>query len=174
MRAGVALAALALALAGCTPVPRAASEHFVVPQDLVWRYVSHCTQDAGEAGPFVFSFGDGPATIQFETPTPENEVVAAEAAACLDRYRYDTASSFQYVSAFERAQLFDYYSGQTRPCLAANGVDVPPIARDQFFVPDERPWNPYTSIEGYSFDRLLELYDACPPVPRYLLARHEF
>jgi hypothetical protein len=89
-------------------------------------------------------------------------------------YRFaDRAEGFTYVDAYERARLWEYYTAVTVPCLASRGVDLAPIARERFFVPDERPWNPYTSMQGIPFDDLVGLYRACPPVPPSLQSRHE-
>lgn len=38
----------------------------------------------------------------------------------------ERASSYTYVDAFERAQLWDYYNAVTLPCLAGRGVVIPP------------------------------------------------
>ena len=78
---------------------------------------------------------------------------------------------FNYVDAFERAQLWDYYNAVTLPCLDARGRRRRPT-RAEFFLPDQRPWNPYTAMDDLPFDQLFALYRACPPIPDYLRERH--
>jgi hypothetical protein len=154
MRKRVPLAAVALAGAGvlagllalvpaAPPPARAVDAPFLIPQDLTWQFTTSC-----------------------ETPD--------ELEACLDRYEFEQrADGFSYVDAAERAQLWEYYTAVTVPCLAARGVDVPPVTRQDFFLPDERPWNPYTALRDIPFDTLVGHYAACPPVPAYLQERHQ-
>lgn len=141
--AAVALAGAALVSGGGEPAPRSAGSPWILPTDLSWRLAQSCEGD------------------------PEH------AEACLKRFRLDTSrTAFDYVNAYERAQLYDYYLRQTVPCLADHGVQAPLIARAAFFDPAKRPWNVYTGMDDVPFDRLIDLYRACPPVPQYLLARH--
>jgi len=137
----VAIAAIAVLLAGCTPTPPAASRAlnapFAIPQDLTYQYVT-CADE------------------------------------CAAQYRLEPrADGFTYVDAYERSQLWDYYTAVTAPCLVARGVTLEPPTREDFFVPDQRPWNPYTTMDDLPFDELVALYRACPPVPDYLRERHE-
>ena len=175
MRATVAVAALALALAGCTPVPRTTGEPFRLPQELAWRYVATCLGELGTIGPAQIEWGDGPALVSLaDDPTPEAQAAAERTSKCLNRYRYEPRdTSFNFVSAYERAQLFDWYTRDTAPCLEAQGIAAPDIPRAEFFVPGERPWNVYTQMSTVPFARLIQLYQACPPVPQYLASRHE-
>lgn len=93
---------------------------------------------------------------------------------CEGHYRSEErASSFTYVDAFERAQLWDYYNAVTLPCLAGRGVVVPALRREEFFEPGRRPWNPYPAMGDLPFDQVVALYRACPPIPDYLRDRHE-
>ncbi|MGN6502972.1 MAG: hypothetical protein ACTHKX_08745 [Pseudolysinimonas sp.] len=141
--ASVALAGLAVASGGGETAARAAGAPWVLPTDLSWRLSQSCTGD------------------------PDHTE------ACLARFRIDTSrTAFDYVNVYERAQLYDYYTGSTVPCLARHGVVAPVIARSAFFDPAKRPWNVYTDMAEVAFDRIIDLYRACPPVPQYLLARH--
>lgn len=176
MRWPVALAALTIALAGCTPVPQPKEEPVALPEDLAWRYVSSCLGDIGSVGPAQISWGDGPAVVSFasDEQTPEQRAAAVQIQECLDRYDYaPTSTSYNYVNSYERAQLYDWYTRETIPCLADKGVEAPRIARTAFFDPAARPWNPYTDMDDVPFDQLIALYRACPPIPEYLQSRHE-
>ena len=173
MRAAVALVALALALAGCTPAPRTTGEPFRLPEELAWRYVSSCLAEIGQIGPAQVEWGDGPALVTGANLSPDQQAAAHRVEDCLDKYRYEPhTTSFAFISAYERAQLFDWYTRETAPCLTALGVKAPEIPRAEFFVPGERPWNVYTDMDDVPFDTLIQLYQDCPPVPDYLLARH--
>ena len=172
--AAVGAALLSLALIASTPAPRTAGEPFRMPQDLAYRYVATCLGELDTIGPAQIEWGDRPAVVSVaEDPTPEAQAALERTEDCLNRYRYEPRdASFNFVSAYERAQLFDWYTRDTAPCLEAQGIDAPEIPRAEFFVPDQRPWNVYTQMSTVPFTRLIELYQACPPVPQYLTSRH--
>lgn len=174
MRWPVALAALAIALAGCTPAPAPHDDPVALPQELAWRYAQTCFGDTGSSGEIRISWGDGPATVRFDhAPTPAEQAAAEAIQKCLDAFRYEPPQSYDYVSSYERAQLYDWYLRATVPCLAGKGIDLEPVPRSAFFDPADRPWNPYTGMDQLPFDQLIALYQACPPVPGYLQSRHE-
>ena len=50
MRWPVAIAALAIALAGCTPLPAPHDDPVALPQELAWRYAQTCFGDTGLSG----------------------------------------------------------------------------------------------------------------------------
>lgn len=91
---------------------------------------------------------------------------------CLERYDRDERSGLSFVDSYERARLWEWYHAVTVPCLAAQGVRIEPVARSEFFLVRERPWNPYVGFEAVAFDELVRLYRACPPVPESLRERH--
>ncbi|HEX2550132.1 MAG TPA: hypothetical protein VHK64_00940 [Nocardioidaceae bacterium] len=173
MRWTLALIASALLLAGCTPQPQPAAETDLVPHELIQQYTRSCTGPIENAtGTFAYSIGSGPASVIAEIDTPENRAAVAAVLECLNRYRYEEESPLQFVTAYERAELYDYYIGSTVPCLAEHGVTAPSVPRAQFFFSDRRYWNPYPEMDDIPFDELLTLYRACPPVPEYVLSRH--
>jgi hypothetical protein len=171
MRTIAAAAALGMLLAGCTPVSRAVDGPVVIPQGIAWRYAEFCLQPAGD-GLWVasLSWSNAGADIELEAATNLDVDIAAleaEIEECLTAYRYQEWVS-PAATMFERVELYEYYSGVTLPCLAAHGVDIEPVSRQYFLEPDGgEPWNPYLGMD-LPFDRLLELYQACPPRPAYL------
>jgi hypothetical protein len=173
------LAIPVLALAACTaitpPVARAHDEPFAIPQDLTWQYATSCMMQMTSEGTVVgLQWDETGIEVRFEDETAETLLDQQRLKNCFAQYRTEQrADSFSYVDAFERAQLWDYYSAVTEPCLTAHGVTVPALTRAQFFVPDQRPWNPYTAMDDLPFEELVALYQACPPIPDYLAARHE-
>jgi hypothetical protein len=144
--AAVTLGFCAVVLAALVPTPddpvRAAKAPLIVPHELLYEYVVSCLDES--------------ATETCRSTSDPG----------------DRTEGYNYVDAYERAQLYDYYSAVTVPCLASKGVELEPLHRSDFFVPDSRPWNPYTSMRDRPFDELVALYHACPPIPEYLLARH--
>jgi hypothetical protein len=171
MRTIVAAAALGALLAGCTPVSRTLDGPVVIPQEIAWRYAMHCVEPVGEnVGVVSLTWSNTFADIQLEAPdVPAADLAALEATieACLSEYRYEDQAS-PTASIYERAELYEYYSGVTIPCLAGHGIDIEPVPREFFLAPDGgEPWNPYLGMD-LPFDRLLELYRACPPRPDYL------
>jgi hypothetical protein len=177
MRGIVALVAAALLLAGCAPAPQpdAPLGPITIPPDLSWQYASTCLSTSDSLGPSSMSWGaDQDASVQFEEDTPETQAAAAEMVECLDRYPYEPGTQdFGLVDAFERSQLYDYYTSVTLPCLQRHGIEPEPVARTTFFAPDRRPWNPYPDMQGVAFEKLYVAYRACPPVPEYLQAQPE-
>lgn len=171
--------AAAMLLAACTPaaspLARERTQPAAVPQDLTWQFATTCLEEM-TSGETVVSLHWDETGIEVgfegESPATQRDRLAVED--CFTRYRLERrATGFTFVDAFERAQLWDYYNTVTLPCLDAHGVAVPALTRAQFFVPDQRPWNPYTAMDDLPFDQLLALYRSCPPVPDYLRDRHE-
>ena len=169
----VSVASVAL-LAGCTPAPQPVVDDDVVPHELIQQYANWCFQNnvGDEGGFYNYLIREDGAEVNAEDTDPARIAVAQAIEDCLNRHGYEVDSPLAYVSAYERAQPYDYYTTRTRPCLAAAGVDVPEISRQQFFASDRRPWNPYPDMPTESFEDLLTLYRACPPVPDYVLSRH--
>jgi hypothetical protein len=168
-----AAGALAVALlTACTaaPVQRTLNHPFLVPQDLAWQYATSCFgEELIGGGVISLSYGEGASRVEFAEDTPESQAEKARIEACLDEYRFaDASNDLDYVDGYERSQLWDYYTAITVPCLAALGVELAPIPREDFFTPDQRPWNPYPSMQDVPFAELIDLYEACPPVPDYL------
>ena len=174
----VAVAAVAMLLAACTPVAsptRERTEPFAVPQDLTWQYATNCMLEMTSGETVVsLQWDETGIEVGFDEDSPATELDQQAVQACFDQYRLEQrSSSFNYVDAFERAQLWDYYNAVTLPCLDEHGVGVPALTRAQFFLPDQRPWNPYTAMDDLPFDQLFALYRACPPIPDYLRERHD-
>jgi hypothetical protein len=174
MRVAVVAAVATMLLAGCTPVAvplqRAAVPELVIPTELGWRYASSCTgDDVGGGGIITFQYGNGGSNVTFAEDTPESRAEAERIEACLDEYRYDESDDqLDYVDGYERSQLWTYYTAVTAPCLAARGIQLDPIPREEFFVPDQRPWNPFTAMDDVPIADLLALYRECPPIPAFL------
>lgn len=177
MRVAVVAAVAVVLLAGCTPmaVPlqRASVPEVVIPSELGWRYASSCTDDlAIDAGGIIgFQYGGGASNVTFAEDTPESRAEAERIEACLDKYRFDQSDDqLDYVDGYERSQLWTYYTAVTAPCLSDHGVTLDTIPRADFFLPDQRPWNPYTAMDDIPIPELLALYRACPPIPEFLRA----
>lgn len=171
----VAIAAAAMLLTACTPAARERAEPVAVPQDLTWQYATSCLMNMTSGETVVsLQWDETGIEVGFDEDTPATVLDQQRIENCFAQYRFEQrASSYNYVDAFERAQLWDYYNAVTLPCLAEHGVRLPALTRAQFFVPDSRPWNPYTAMDDLPFDQLFALYRACPPIPDYLRDRHE-
>jgi hypothetical protein len=172
------VATLAALIGGCTaptPLARVHDRPLAVPSDLSWQWATSCMLQMTSGETVVsISWGDGGADVQFDAVTPATVLDTQILKACFAQYRTEPRpSGFGYVDAYERSRLWDYYTAVTEPCLRDHDVIVPPVPRSQFFLPDQRPWNPYTSMDDLPFPELLELYQDCPPVPASLSARHE-
>ena len=171
MRTIAAAAALGMLLAGCTPISRAVDGPVVIPQGIAWRYAEFCMEGLQD-GIWVelLSWSNAGADVELEMATTvdiDAEALEAEIESCLSEYRYQEWVSPD-ATLFERVELYEYYSGVTLPCLAAQGLDIEPVPRGYFLEPvGGEPWNPYLGMD-LPFDRLLELYQACPPRPAYL------
>jgi len=171
MRTIVLAAALGMVMAGCTPVSRALESPVVIPQEIAWRYAMFCIEPAGlEAVVTSLAWSNAGADIELEAPDdPTVDVAALETAVedCLTQYRYEESARLA-PDLYERAELYDYYLAVTLPCLDRQGLDIEPVPREFFLAPDGgEPWNPYLGME-LPFERLLELYRACPPRPDFL------
>jgi len=171
MRTIVAAAALGVLLAGCTPASRSLDGPLVIPQELAWRYAMFCVEPAGESvGVTSLTWSNTGAHIELEAPDdPTADLAALETSIeeCLTEYRYEDRVN-PAATVYERAELYEYYSGVTLPCLARQGLEIEPVPREFFLAPDGgEPWNPYLGLD-LPFERLLELYSACPPRPSYL------
>lgn len=73
-----------------------------------------------------------------------------------------------YLSAEERARVYDYYRDWLVPCIEANGLQIPFVhSRDEFAAtPGYVDWSPYYPIEnGAPAARMGELQSRCPAYP---------
>jgi hypothetical protein len=130
-----------------------------------------CVEPAGESvGITSLMWSNSGAEIDLEAPDdPELDLAALETRIedCLTEYRYEEWVS-PSATMFQRMELYEYYSGVTLPCLTRQGMDIEPVPREFFLQPEGgEPWNPYLGMD-LPFERLLELYRACPPRPEYL------
>lgn len=173
MRAIVATAAattaLAILLAGCTPARRAHDGPLIIPQAIAWQYAMSCTEPAGDVGVMAMEWSNVGADIVLESDDPAIDIPALEAQieACLTQYRYQERTD-AYVDPYERARLYEYYATFTVPCLANEGIEIEPMRRTVFYAPGGyEPWNPYPGM-NLPFERLIELFRACPPRPASL------
>ena len=174
--AGVAvavMAAFAAAVAVASPpnrlLERAVEQPIVIPQGLAWRYAQTCVFAVETVGVTELRWNNEGADAEVEAtaePGVDTEAIETQIETCLEKYRYEERPAILPSDA-DRAQLYDFYTGVTLPCLAYRGIDVHPEPRELFFAPVGEPWNPYLGMEQ-PIDRLLELYEACPPVPAYL------
>ena len=169
MRVVVGAALLAVVLAGCTAAPRAHDGPLIIPREIAWRYAMSCVESAGDVGIMAMAWSNAGATIELESDDPDADLAALEnqVVTCLTAHRYQEHVD-SFISAYERERLYGYYRSVTLPCLERQGIDVAPIAWDMFSQPaGGEPWNPYLGME-LPFDRLLELYQTCPPRPATL------
>jgi hypothetical protein len=168
MRTIVAAAALGALLAGCTPVSRAVDGPLVLPPEIAWRYASFCIETAGTGvSVTALHWSNAGADVDLEAvgdQTTDLDALELEIEGCLTEYRYEERE-IANASIYERAELYEYYTGVTIPCLARQGIDVDPVPREVFIDPDGgEPWNPYFSMD-IPFEQLLGLYETCPPRP---------
>jgi hypothetical protein len=171
MRTIVAVAALCAVLAGCTPAARGVDGPVVLPQEIAWRYAMFCVEPAGESVAITsLIWTNAGAAVDLEAPDDpavDLDDLETRIEQCLTEYRYEEWVS-PSATVFERVELYEYYSGVTLPCLARRGLDIEPVPREFFLQPGGgEPWNPYLGMD-LPFERLLELYRACPPRPGYL------
>lgn len=172
MRAEVIVAAAALGalLVGCTPAPRAHEGPVVIPQEIAWRYAMSCIEPAGPVGITSLQWNNSGAEIHLEpleASSVDIPLMETQIEDCLTEHRYEDQID-PFVDPYERARLYEYYTAVTIPCLAREGVDIKPVPFAFFEEPaGGEPWNPYLGMEQ-PFDRLLELYRACPPRPESL------
>lgn len=164
------VATLGLLLAGCASAPRAQDGPFVIPHEIAWRYAMSCVELAGENPIAELRWTNDDAEVHLEPSSdPSIETAAIELAieGCLSAQRYEERVVV-VSSVYKRALLYDYYLGFTIPCLSRQGIEITPLPREFFLMPDSGdPWNPYLGMD-VSFDRLIELYRLCPPSPDYL------
>lgn len=161
---------LAAVLAGCTPAPRAHDGPLIIPLGIAWRYAMSCIEPAGDIGIAALQLSNEGADVILEEsddPSVDISALEAEIEGCLTRYRYQEHTD-AYVDPYERERLYEYYSTFTVPCLASEGIEIDPLPRFAFIEPEGgEPWNPYLGMD-LPFDRLIELYRACPPRPSSL------
>ncbi|MEO5920813.1 MAG: hypothetical protein ABIQ01_06690 [Pseudolysinimonas sp.] len=172
MRAILAVAALGPLLAGCAPQPHPEGGPIVIPQEIAWRYAMYCIELAGDVGISSLAWDNSGAEAHLDEttdPAIDTAELETEIETCLTRDQYE-AKVDPFVDPYERARLYEYYSAVTIPCLAREGMDITPAPRYLFSsLAGGEPWNPYLGMD-LPFDRLLELYRACPPRPASLAA----
>jgi hypothetical protein len=169
--AALAAAVLGVLLAGCTPVPRAHDGPIVIPQEIAWRYAMSCVTSAGDVGISSLAWSNEGAEVHLDLSDDtsiDSAGLETQIEECLTEHHYEEAVD-SFVDPYERARLYEFYSAVTIPCLARQGVDIRPVPWAMFTEPaGGEPWNPYLGME-LPFDRLLELYQVCPPRPASLL-----
>jgi hypothetical protein len=173
MRAIIATAAgaavLGALLAGCTAAPRAHDGPLVIPAGIAWRYAMSCIDPAGNVAIESLQWSNAGAEVHLESGDPRVDIPAVETQIedCLTAHRYEEHVD-AVVDPYERERLYEYYAAFTVPCLAREGVSVDPLPRFVITAPDGgEPWNPYLGM-NLPFDRLMDLYQACPPRPASL------
>lgn len=169
MRTVAIAAVLAALLAGCTATPRAHDGPVVIPQGIAWRYAVSCIESAGNVSIVTLQWNNTGADVELESGDPRVDIPGLEARIedCLTAHKYEEQVD-AFVDPYERERLYEYYRAETLPCLERQGVEVAPVPRFAFAeAAGGEPWNPYLGM-NLPFDRLLELYQACPPRPASL------
>lgn len=149
----VLLAALAVALAGCTatstPAPAETAEVVANVPSAGWSTViSGCMRSAGFAD-YVIAESDDEQRALDE---------------CVARYPAESAFSV-YPSSAQLEQLYDYYRDTLVPCLAAHGFvsqgEAP--SREEFTAArGQRRWTPYDALETRPPDAVRQRCAALP------------
>lgn len=168
--AALAVAVLGAAVAGCTAAPRAHDGPMIIPHGMSWQYAVSCIQSAGQVSVAAMEWSNEGAYVELDESTdPALDIPSLELQieACLTAHRYEERSD-AFVDPYERERLWENYTMFVLPCLSAEGIEVAPRPRAAFMDPaGGEPWNPYYELD-LPFDRLIELYDACPPRPATL------